>query len=427
MRNSKLRILIVAEHASARFGGEAFLPLHYFRILRSRGIEAWLVCHTRVKDEICALFPKEKDRLFFIPDTKVHKLLWEMSKPLPPRIISVTLGAASHLITQLMQRRLVRKLVGVKRVDIVHEPIPVSPKQPSAMYDVGAPVVIGPMNGGMNYPEGFSYLQRPFERFLINLSRASANVFNLLIPGKRKAAVLLVANQRTSEALPAVVNRVRTLELVENGVDLSRWNAPTTEDRIKKSRVLFSFVGRLLELKGVDILLEAFQKVTKECDAHLDIFGDGDCRDGLTELANRLGLNGQVSFHGFVSQDKVANELAKRDVLILPSLHECGGAVVLEAMALGLPVIATNWGGPADYIDESCGILIDPTSRSSFISGLGKAMIALAESKGQRRRLGRYGRQKVIEEYDWERKVDRILEIYEEAACYESSEEGSCT
>ena len=47
MRKSKLRILIVAEHVSARFGGEAFLPLHYFRVLRSRGIEAWLLCHSR--------------------------------------------------------------------------------------------------------------------------------------------------------------------------------------------------------------------------------------------------------------------------------------------------------------------------------------------------------------------------------------------
>lgn len=417
MRNSKLRILIVAEHASARFGGEAFLPLHYFRVLRSRGTEAWLLCHARVKNEICAIFPKDSDRLFFIPDTKTHKLLWKMSKSLPRRITSVTLGAASHLITQLMQRRLVRILVSEKRIDIVHEPIPVSPKQPSAMYNVGAPVVIGPMNGGMNYPQGFSYMQSSIEHFLINLGKGSSNLLNLLIPGKRKAAVLLVANQRTSEALPVVVKKVRTLGLVENGVDLSLWKVPEIEDRSQDGRVHFSFIGRLLDLKGVDILLEAFSDVTKECNAHLDIFGDGKCQNKLIELTNKLGLNNYVTFHGFVPQEKVANELAKRDVLILPSLHECGGAVVLEAMALGLPVIATKWGGPADYIDEACGILIDPISRDSFIDGLRKAMIELAKSKGRRKRLGRYGRQKVIEEYDWERKVDRILEIYEEAAC----------
>jgi len=124
-------------------------------------------------------------------------------------------------------------------------------------------------------------------------------------------------------------------------------------------------------------------------------------------------LKNHTTFHGFVPQEVIVNELSQRDILILPSLHECGGAVVLEAMALGVPVIAANWGGPADYIDESCGILVDPKSHNYFKKELSNAVIKLAESVEERKRLGEKGRQKVMKEYDWERKVDRILEIYE--------------
>jgi glycosyltransferase involved in cell wall biosynthesis len=96
-------------------------------------------------------------------------------------------------------------------------------------------------------------------------------------------------------------------------------------------------------------------------------------------------------------------------------LYECGGAVVLEGMAVGLPVIATNWGGPADYLNESCGILVDPATRESFIEGLANAMIKLAKDPELRLSMGRAARLRVEREFDWQRKVDKTLEIYEEA------------
>ena len=99
-------------------------------------------------------------------------------------------------------------------------------------------------------------------------------------------------------------------------------------------------------------------------------------------------------------------------MLVLPSLYECGGAVVLEAMAVGLPVIASNWGGPADYLDADCGILVSPKSRAQFVDDLGAAMLKLAGDAELRMKMGRAGRRRVEECFDWERKVDRILEIY---------------
>ncbi len=96
------------------------------------------------------------------------------------------------------------------------------------------------------------------------------------------------------------------------------------------------------------------------------------------------------------------------------SLYECGGAVILEAMAMKLPVIATNWGGPVDYLDDSCGILINPYSEESFIENLSLAMEKLAKNPDLRTSMGNAGYKKVLELYDWDKKVDKILEIYRE-------------
>jgi glycosyltransferase involved in cell wall biosynthesis len=412
MKPHDLRILIVAEHASAHFGGEAFLPLHYFRVLRARRVEAWLLCHARVEEEVRSVFPEDAKRLRFIPDLWLHRLLWRLSRPLPSRVGSVSFGALSHLITQVLQRRIARRLVAEEGIDVVHEPIPVSPKQPSVMFDVGAPVVVGPMNGGMEFPPGFAQRQGRLERLTMWTARKLAGWMNRVIPGKRKAAVLLVANARTREALPKGIEGVPIVELVENGVDVSRFAPHEPRKGEPGQPVRFAFVGRLVDWKAIDILLESFARSDVGHGATLDLFGDGEERQRLESLAVRLGLGERVCFHGFVPQAEVATALGHMDVLVLPSLYECGGAVVLEAMAMGLPVIATRWGGPADYLDESCGILVDPVDRPSLIAALAAAMEELAHDPERRRQMGSSGRRKVIEHYDWERKVDVMLDVY---------------
>ncbi|HYP79834.1 MAG TPA: glycosyltransferase family 4 protein, partial [Steroidobacteraceae bacterium] len=240
--------------------------------------------------------------------------------------------------------------------------------------------------------------------------RAASQFMNRLFPGKLRAAALLVANQRTREALPRGTTG-RIVLLPENGVDLQTWFPG--ELPIAAAPVRFVFSGRLVDWKAVDLLLEAFAKLTTG--ATLDIIGDGPQRALLEAQVQGLGLAGRVRFHGWLPQPQAALILRNSDVLVLPSLYECGGAVVLEAMATGLPVIATAWGGPADYIDAGCGILVQPDSRDGFINGLAAAMQLLGADPALRERMGRAGRIKAANEYDWNAKVDKMLQIYSEA------------
>jgi glycosyltransferase involved in cell wall biosynthesis len=422
-----MRILIIAEHASLQFGGEAALPVHYFRVLRNRKIDVWMIVHERTRKELSELFSDDLDKILFIKDTIWHKLLFDMSKFLPSSIYFFTFGSLLRTITQLSQIKIAKSLIKQNNIDIIHQPIPVSPKEPSLIYDLGVPVVIGPMNGGMSYPEAFKNRESYLTHLFFNIGRYFANWTNILIPGKRKAATLIVANERTKKALPDCVKNNKIIELVENGVDLSIWKTvDQSENQALENdkKLTIVYLGRLVDWKGVDLLIKAFKHlVTKlsEYSLTLEIIGDGKERSNLEKLANSLGLNTNLQFNGTkvifrgrLSQLDCAKYLQQAQMMILPSLYECGGAVVLEAMTMKLPVIATNWGGPADYLDDSCGILVNPDSEESFMENLSLAMEKLIKNPDLRKSMGEKGYQKVIELYDWEHKIDQMQKIYQE-------------
>jgi glycosyltransferase involved in cell wall biosynthesis len=413
-RGRTLCVLIVTDTASVKFGGEAIHPIHYFRILRSRGIDTRLVVGGRDREELETLFPNDLDRIFYVPDTFVHRMLWRCEQPLPKRLSSFSFGLLRRLWSQVVARRLVRQLVAEHQIDVVHQPIPLAAKESSLLYDLGAPVVIGPLNGAMDFPPAFRGRQSAVEALFMRLGRWASQMMNRMMPGKLDAATVLVANERTRQALPTGIHG-KVVTLIDNCVDLATWKPAERAQVAANEPARFVYLGRLVDWKAVDLLLEAFVSVARATSATLDIIGDGELRGQLEAQAAQSGIADRVRFRGWKSQAECAAELRSATALVLPSLYECGGAVVLEAMASGLAVIATNWGGPADYVNESCGILVEPSSREAFLSGLASAMTKLAEQPELARKLGEAGRQRVVSHFDWQWKVDRTLEIYADA------------
>jgi glycosyltransferase involved in cell wall biosynthesis len=405
-----MRVIIVADNASTLFGGEAFIPFNYFRLLRSRNVDVRLVVHARNRAELIKQFPQDSDRLYFVEDSLFHKILFRFGQRLPRRLAEATTGLLIHLTTQFAQRRIVSALVKHFGVDVVHQPIPVSAKVPSQMFGFAAAVVMGPLNGGMEYPPAFRDEHGRLATVAMALARVFAIVVNLVIPGKRLAQLVLVANRRTRDALPWGA-RGRVLELPENGVDLTIWQRKLP-DQLPGPSLRLVFVGRLIDWKALEIAIEAVHRAIKQIAVTFEIIGDGPMRQHWQDLAAKMGLTSAIRFSGFLSQQDCAERLQRADVFVLPSLFECGGAVVLEAMAVGLPVIATAWGGPLDYLDESCGILVEPTSREALVTGFCDAIVRLAGSAPLRIRMGQAGHERVRQHFDWERKIDQILELY---------------
>lgn len=410
--SNDMRVLLVAEHASQAFGGEAALPLHYFRCLLRRGIPVWLIVHERTRPELEKILPEAAGRIRYVPDTRFIRLMSKMGRRLPPQVSYVTFGYASRTVSQLRATRLARNLVRQEAITVVHQVIPVSPREPSLLWNVGAPVVMGPMNGNMAYPEGFDGSvkgKRAISRFL-TLGRNVSAQLHRIMPGKIRAAALLAANERTAKALPARA-RGDTMLMPENGVDLSVWSPPQGRSG-RTGPVRFVFMGRLVDWKATDVLVEAMMRLPPDLRVHLEIIGDGPMRPSLVEAVEAAGLSDRVTFAGWMPQARCAQRIAEADALVLPSIYECGGAVVLEAMACGLPVIATAWGGPLDYIDENCGILVPPASREALVTGFAEAMTRLSSDGALRQRMGAAGRARIVSNFDWEKKTDDIVDIY---------------
>ncbi|MEM6890493.1 MAG: glycosyltransferase family 4 protein [Pseudomonadota bacterium] len=411
-KREKPAVVIVAPNASSLFGGEAVLPVHYFRVLRSRGRKVTLIAHERNEPDLSSIFGVDCPDILYIGDTKWHRAIWRTGKLFPAQIKNKIFGAFLGLLNERFQARMIRQLVAEDRADVIHQPTPVSPKTPSSVYGFGIPVVIGPMNGGMAYPPGYEDFNGSLERYLIPGARAVSSFVNQLIPGKSQAAALLVSNKRTRAALP--IRHPNVIELVENGVDLGKFKPMARGKPSPAGSIRLVFMGRLVGWKAVDVSLQALSEARKRgVDATLDILGDGEEMERLKQLRDRLNLEEAVTFHGFQPQTVCAKRLSESDALILNSLFECGGAVVLEAMSIGLPVIASDWGGPADYVDQSTGILVSPCPRESFAARLADAICRLAADPQLRIDMGQAGAGQIKSTYDWDQKVSEIERIYD--------------
>ena len=409
------RVLIVSENISMQKGGEASLGFYYAKLFQKRGVEVWMACHERVKDELHHEFADHLDHIHLIPDTKLQVLLFNVSRFFPARIREMIFDQLIHFSTQSRLRKVAIELGRQGKIDVVLEPAPITPRGLSFMYDVGVPVAIGPLCGGLEFPPAFRHMDSKLTRLTINVSRRLSNFANWLIPGKRTADVLMVANKQTAAALPNGC-RGQVVTLIESGVDLTIWHdepddQPATD---LEQPVHFVFSGRFVDWKGIAYLIKAFQIVAESHpNCILDLVGGGELFDEVKAIIDASPqLTRSVRLHGWVSRPEAAKRIRETDVFVMPSLRECGGTAILEALALGKPVVATNWAGPGIYVNASCGILVDPSSEAGFVQGLADAMIRLANSPELRERLGEGGRARVHELYlDWDDKAERVLEI----------------
>ena len=230
-----------------------------------------------------------------------------------------------------------------------------------------------------------------------------------MIPGKLFASVLMVANRRTKDALP-FFKLGKVVELVENGVFLSNIRSDILVAR-SNGLIEVLYVGRLIDLKAIDIVIEAVSKCSNQ-DVRLTIAGDGSERTRLEKYAESVAP-GKVRFLGAIPHSKIFVYYDNADIFVLPSVRECGGAVVLEAMARGLPVIATNWGGPADYVTRDTGILIDPHSREYMVAEFTRNIDRLASDSELRLKYGQAALEHISNNYTWEKKINYIIKMYQ--------------
>jgi glycosyltransferase involved in cell wall biosynthesis len=181
----------------------------------------------------------------------------------------------------------------------------------------------------------------------------------------RRAQVVCPDSDDLGDHIRALGMPVR-LRQVPNVVDTSEFAPAGSRAPAGPPRALT--IASLDDKKGHSYLLEALARLDREL--VLDLAGDGPLRGALEDQARRLGLDGAVRFHGGVPKARVAELLRQADFLVLPSLWENAPHALLEAMASGLPVVATRVGGVPEIVDEGTGVLVAPGDATALADGI---------------------------------------------------------
>jgi glycosyltransferase involved in cell wall biosynthesis len=283
-------------------------------------------------------------------------------------------------------RTIAKRLLAERHFDLIHHLTWGTLRFPCFLGGLGVPLVMGPLGGGESAPlrlyKGLPFKVRAFD-YLRSLSLLWVRVDPLATWGPRHSALVLCKSDDSLRALPASVREraVVAPEIGSPSVDISlRQVAEASAAAAAPRRFRLLFAGRLLGWKGVALALGATARLLKGgFDVSLHVAGDGPLRQHLEQQVVLLGLQGRVHLLGAIPRDELLALYAQADLFVFPSLHDSSGNVVLEALSRGLPVVCLDLGGPQNYVDTGCGVVVSTRglSRLQLEQALADAIAAV--------------------------------------------------
>jgi glycosyltransferase involved in cell wall biosynthesis len=221
----------------------------------------------------------------------------------------------------------------------------------------------------------------------------------------------LIADGWAAAELPAKLGH--HVHAVPKGVDSHRFQPAGQSHRrslgLDGKRVVLG-VGRFVPIKNMALLIDAFAAAAAvDSLAHLILIGEGPEHASLLALVDRHGIGSRVTFAGYVAQDDLAPYYRSADVFVLSSDFDNSPNVVLEAMACGLPVVATDVGGVKEYVSPEGGELVPKRD----VDALAAAVLRWLEDPQRRQTAGAFNRRRVVDAFSWRASAQRLLEIYE--------------
>jgi len=197
------------------------------------------------------------------------------------------------------------------------------------------------------------------------------------------------------------------IEVVPNGVNWRRFHLPEVESH----HANLVTVGRLSKRKGQSDVLGAVERLHREHgDVTLDVIGAGPARSRLENLTTQLDISDQVTFHGYVSDEKKIELLNRAEIFVFASRQEGFGLVLLEAMSAGLPVVARELPVYHEFFThEQNGFLVEEPVKDNLASKIS----GLIDSNNKRSEIGKVNRD-TASRFDWERTATETNEILEE-------------
>ena len=310
---------------------------------------------------------------------------------------------------------LAREICEREKIQVIHQ---VTPVEFRSIGDYGAisgtKFVCGPLAGGQKVPKELMGYTGPYRivEWLRNITNEYFRLMYRISNKVKQCDYMWFANYETKEYLKKCRSLDQKYEILPD-VSISREDLVEEIDQTIQHSSLCRFlvVGRLVHLKGHDLLLDAFERIPDEFDFCCQIVGDGVRQLHLQEKCIQRGLGERVSFKGAVPHPKMCEIYQSADVLILPSFREATGSVLLEAMANGLPVVTINKYGGAIILDNETGWLYEGSSKEEYIENLKNILLYCIQNPDEVKRKGLNARRRA-EEFTWEKKMENFQRVY---------------
>lgn len=279
------------------------------------------------------------------------------------------------------------------------------------------PFIWGPIGAGEILPRQywalFTFRQKMREGLRLVIRKLTP--WNpIIFFAMRKACFIIAATQETRMVIPKMF-RHKVIVEAQIGMNVQ---APTSEIAATKNNDIFDILtaGRHVYWKGHILIIRAFAKFVEMYGEKtiLTVLSNGPEHNRLIAEAENLGISNQVKFLKWLpSREDVFNEYVSADIFAYCSFFECGGYVVLEAMACGTPVVSLELGGPGEIVTEDNGLLVTPESINATVASFAQAFNQLASDRRQLAHKAEQALQRVENEFSWNRKGDRILALIE--------------
>lgn len=285
---------------------------------------------------------------------------------------------------------------------------------PTFLPFINLPFVYGPLGGGEAIPNSFISglgFQQKMIQLLRIILKYTVYVNPLFLYSAYKAKYIVCRTKDTRDLFPRIFHG-KTKILSDGAIeeDILKFRA----HKLDTNELIIISTSRLIGFKNVISLVKALQYIPSDIDYKCLIIGSGPEEKKIRELSKKLNLDRYIEYKDNLRREEVLKELEKSSIFVSPSLRDACNLSLLEAMAIGLPVVCLNWSGMAISTDNSCAIRLPVTNPKQMPRDMAEAIIKLAKNPQLRKQMGENGRKRVQTIFNWEAKGKFMEELLAE-------------
>jgi glycosyltransferase involved in cell wall biosynthesis len=266
------------------------------------------------------------------------------------------------------------------------------------------PFIWGPIGGGEGIPVSFIKTM-PFKQRIVQGLRYLLKATTILNPfiflSSFKSVAILARTQNTVDIIPFCF-RSKVRLILETAIEEYVFAYKKRKNDTNTVQMIIS--ARLIAIKNIPTAIKSLKYIPADKKYHLTIIGTGLEKNTIEEEIQKNNCGDKVTIIPFMPRQEALKVIEESDIFLFPSLKEGGSWALMEAMAIGLPVICLNWTGMAISTDDTCAILLPVTNPEQMPKDMAAAICKLIDNPKLREQMGNAGRERIKTVFNWESK-----------------------